>query len=313
MMGHGQSGQGGGPFRPPPNLWFYSLEICDKTTPSMALIHLPRLHAGFIYLVVILASVIFIGISLENEFGPLCLVFISPSLILPSNAYFSLARKADPFAHHDSYLDRGYDITGNEVEKKIMEASFDANVLKLNDDGGITAKLAETDLSATFEDDGFSVKCLSFLPDLIASVKRVALEGTEDVKSKVEGNVDGECIQELDTANTHTDVEVDSDNDYPVISKIEPTKAEAEALSRGLQTTTNEDLEEIREMGTGTYGDVYYRKWKGSDVAIKRIKASCFAGRPSERERLDQIDAGEEDLIVLFGPKRSGRDLASYQ
>jgi predicted Ser/Thr protein kinase len=52
------------------------------------------------------------------------------------------------------------------------------------------------------------------------------------------------------------------------------------------QTIKNDDLEEIRELGSGTYGAVYHGKWKGSDVAIKRIKASCFAGRPSERERL---------------------------
>lgn len=52
------------------------------------------------------------------------------------------------------------------------------------------------------------------------------------------------------------------------------------------QTIKNDDLEEIRELGSGTYGSVYHGKWKGSDVAIKRIKASCFAGRPSERERL---------------------------
>lgn len=52
------------------------------------------------------------------------------------------------------------------------------------------------------------------------------------------------------------------------------------------QTIRNDDLEEIRELGSGTYGAVYHGKWKGSDVAIKRIKASCFAGRPSERARL---------------------------
>lgn len=53
-----------------------------------------------------------------------------------------------------------------------------------------------------------------------------------------------------------------------------------------LKTIRNDDLEEIRELGSGTYGAVFHGKWKGSDVAIKRIKASCFAGRPSERERL---------------------------
>jgi hypothetical protein len=53
-----------------------------------------------------------------------------------------------------------------------------------------------------------------------------------------------------------------------------------------MQTIQNDDLEEIRELGSGTYGAVYHGKWRGCDVAIKRIKASCFDGRPSERERL---------------------------
>lgn len=57
-------------------------------------------------------------------------------------------------------------------------------------------------------------------------------------------------------------------------------------VSGYLQTIKNTDLEEIRELGSGTYGSVYHGKWKGSDVAIKRIKASCFAGKPSERKRL---------------------------
>ncbi|KAJ7540790.1 hypothetical protein O6H91_10G031000 [Diphasiastrum complanatum] len=69
-------------------------------------------------------------------------------------------------------------------------------------------------------------------------------------------------------------------------SRGDAASAEAEAIARGLQTIRNADLEEIRELGSGTFGTVYYGKWRGSDVAIKRIKASCFAGRPAERERL---------------------------
>lgn len=53
-----------------------------------------------------------------------------------------------------------------------------------------------------------------------------------------------------------------------------------------LQTIKNADLEELRELGTGTFGTVYHGKWRGTDVAIKRIKSSCFSGRPSERDRL---------------------------
>ena len=52
------------------------------------------------------------------------------------------------------------------------------------------------------------------------------------------------------------------------------------------QIIENEDLEELRELGSGTFGTVYHGKWRGSDVAIKRIKKSCFTGRSSEQERL---------------------------
>nr|XP_010920603.1 uncharacterized protein LOC105044392 isoform X1 [Elaeis guineensis] len=53
-----------------------------------------------------------------------------------------------------------------------------------------------------------------------------------------------------------------------------------------LQMIKNSDLEEIRELGVGTYGTVFYGKWKGSDVAIKRLKRSCFAGGELGEERM---------------------------
>lgn len=53
-----------------------------------------------------------------------------------------------------------------------------------------------------------------------------------------------------------------------------------------MQTIKNADLEELRELGSGTFGTVYHGKWRGTDVAIKRIKNSCFMGKPSEQERL---------------------------
>ncbi|KAK7313896.1 hypothetical protein VNO77_39101 [Canavalia gladiata] len=53
-----------------------------------------------------------------------------------------------------------------------------------------------------------------------------------------------------------------------------------------VQVIKNEDLEELRELGSGTFGTVYHGKWRGTDVAIKRIKKSCFTGRSSEQERL---------------------------
>ncbi|XP_022153379.1 uncharacterized protein LOC111020890 [Momordica charantia] len=152
------------------------------------------------------------------------------------------------------------------------------------------------------EDPQLSVNRLRFLPELIASVKRAALEVSEDAiieetaLARPDSMEKKETENEPDSLNAHGEPELDTDNDHQS-SRIEPTKAEAEAISRGLQTIKNDDLEEIRELGSGTYGAVYHGKWRGSDVAIKRIKASCFAGRPSERERLI-ADFWKEALIL---------------
>ncbi|WJX13792.1 hypothetical protein P8452_04145 [Trifolium repens] len=62
--------------------------------------------------------------------------------------------------------------------------------------------------------------------------------------------------------------------------------AETDSELYGLQIIENGDLEELHELGSGTFGTVYHGKWRGTDVAIKRIKSSCFAGRLSEQERL---------------------------
>ncbi|KAM5553498.1 hypothetical protein ABKV19_025629 [Rosa sericea] len=62
--------------------------------------------------------------------------------------------------------------------------------------------------------------------------------------------------------------------------------AEMEAGIYGLQIIKNADLEELQELGSGTFGTVYHGKWRGTDVAIKRIKKSCFSDRSSEQERL---------------------------
>ncbi|XVF78019.1 hypothetical protein PTKIN_Ptkin14bG0094500 [Pterospermum kingtungense] len=64
-----------------------------------------------------------------------------------------------------------------------------------------------------------------------------------------------------------------------------------------LQLIKNEDLEELRELGSGTFGTVYHGKWRGSDVAIKRIKKLCFTGRSSEQERLTIEFWREADIL----------------
>ncbi|KAG8639273.1 serine/threonine-protein kinase EDR1-like isoform X4 [Manihot esculenta] len=56
--------------------------------------------------------------------------------------------------------------------------------------------------------------------------------------------------------------------------------------TRELQTIKNSDLEYIKELGSGAYGTVYYGKWKGSSVAIKRLKPSCFTGGSLKEDQL---------------------------
>lgn len=53
-----------------------------------------------------------------------------------------------------------------------------------------------------------------------------------------------------------------------------------------MQIIMNDDLEELKDLGSGTFGTVYYGKWRGTDVAIKRIKNSCFSEKSSEQDRL---------------------------
>ncbi|KAJ7948972.1 Kinase family protein [Quillaja saponaria] len=64
-----------------------------------------------------------------------------------------------------------------------------------------------------------------------------------------------------------------------------------------LQVIRNDDLEELKELGSGTFGTVYHGKWRGTDVAIKRIKKSCFTGRSSEQERLTIEFWREADIL----------------
>ncbi|WOH07148.1 hypothetical protein DCAR_0626577 [Daucus carota subsp. sativus] len=76
---------------------------------------------------------------------------------------------------------------------------------------------------------------------------------------------------------------------------IDPSLGDFDISS--LQIIKNEDLEELRELGAGTFGTVYHGKWRGTDVAIKRIKKSCFAGRSSEQERLTMEFWGEAEIL----------------
>ncbi|TQD95962.1 hypothetical protein C1H46_018449 [Malus baccata] len=101
------------------------------------------------------------------------------------------------------------------------------------------------------------------------------------------GDLISPTATEVESVNEESEYEDDkADEEDKTESFSDAMIAEMEASIYGLQIIKNADLEELRELGSGTYGTVYHGKWRGTDVAIKRIKKSCFAGRSSEQERL---------------------------
>ncbi|KAL4571284.1 hypothetical protein LXL04_018042 [Taraxacum kok-saghyz] len=182
-------------------------------------------------------------------------------------------------------------VSFNTMNRTSIQNVNDTELIKIDGKEG-SDSLKESEKVNSPEKGEVKDEKLTFVSQFVESVKKAALEGSEEVKGKVQEGansvteVKDEHTHEQDIVDAHEDLELGSDTGTESNSKIEPTKAEAEAIARGLQTIKNDDLEEIRQLGSGTYGAVYHGKWKGSDVAIKRIKASCFAGKPSERERM---------------------------
>jgi len=101
------------------------------------------------------------------------------------------------------------------------------------------------------------------------------------------------CLKRHDDANLHVINEEEfatEDHDAAVDWSISDAEiAELEASMYGLQIIKNGDLEELHEFRSETFGTLYlalyYGKWRGTDVAIKRFKKSCFAGGSSEQEK----------------------------
>ncbi|XVE94274.1 hypothetical protein REPUB_Repub01dG0267400 [Reevesia pubescens] len=120
--------------------------------------------------------------------------------------------------------------------------------------------------------------------DLGSDYKKSPLKGDESVRDRPNHKVPESEYEDgkLDIQNTGAPLMDLSLGDFDIST---------------LQIIKNEDLEELKELGSGTFGTVYHGKWRGTDVAIKRIKKSCFTGRSSEQERLTVEFWREADIL----------------
>ncbi|KAG9157508.1 hypothetical protein Leryth_010339 [Lithospermum erythrorhizon] len=120
-------------------------------------------------------------------------------------------------------------------------------------------------------------------------------------------------IQE-NTDVQRTVVQVENEDHFEEVEAVRPEKMDlgsplSEDIGR-LQIIRNTDLEELWELGSGTFGTVYHGKWRGTDVAIKRINDRCFTGKPSEQERMREdfwneaiklADLHHPNVVAFYG------------
>lgn len=114
-------------------------------------------------------------------------------------------------------------------------------------------------------------------------------------------------VQNTDTEMEHSEKYEDLKTKIP--EKINFGFPVSDSIGR-LQIIKNNDLEELRELGSGTFGTVYHGKWRGTDVAIKRINDRCFAGKPSEQDRMREdfwneaiklADLHHPNVVAFYG------------
>ncbi|XWS73027.1 hypothetical protein CRYUN_Cryun02cG0090700 [Craigia yunnanensis] len=150
---------------------------------------------------------------------------------------------------------------------------------------GSAEELIKKELQAVAEGVATSVFQLSTPsnPDIPAEVNASGYEGNQD------------------TDVSTSDIERQHKAKFEEIKTKQPDRTNfgfrvSDGIGR-LQIIKNSDLEELQELGSGTFGTVYHGKWRGTDIAIKRINDRCFAGKPSEQERM--IDDFWNEAIKL--------------
>ncbi|XP_038994979.1 serine/threonine-protein kinase EDR1-like [Hibiscus syriacus] len=128
------------------------------------------------------------------------------------------------------------------------------------------------------------LRAMPAIPGNTVTMREVPLTNLNDEKVVLQGYVHKNSIVEGVIADSEAEVST-ADGRVRDESFKNAVKAEIEANIYGLQVIKNADLEELRVLGSGTFGSVYHGKWRGTDVAIKRIKGSCFSEKSSVQDR----------------------------
>ncbi|PPS11387.1 hypothetical protein GOBAR_AA09257 [Gossypium barbadense] len=185
----------------------------------------------------------------------------------------------DEFVRKDvSLMDQDHLGFSSPLTNIEVGAPIDYSYPPLKSAGGVALAQIKPDIS--FDEDirqeSVSVAATNNL-DIGSEYKKSPLEGDESVRA-------GQSLQVPESEFENTGV--------PLVDHCH-----GEFDISTLQIIKNEDLEELRELGSGTFGTVYHGKWRGTDVAIKRIKKICFTGRSSEQERLTVEFWREADIL----------------
>ncbi|KAM7472982.1 hypothetical protein LguiA_011165 [Lonicera macranthoides] len=144
-----------------------------------------------------------------------------------------------------------------------------------------------------------------------ANVLQSSMPSNPDIDVNLRSGLSFEASQNSSVHDSN--VEMQMGERYEEVTKL-PGKMNigfpvSDGLGR-LQIIKNNDLEELRELGSGTFGTVFHGKWRGSDVAIKRINDRCFAGKPSEQDRMREdfwneaiklADLHHPNVVAFYG------------
>ncbi|XP_043721331.1 uncharacterized protein LOC122668846 [Telopea speciosissima] len=190
----------------------------------------------------------------------------------------------EPFVKRDLLVENPSGNNGESSAKMRLEGVLNQSSGNLNKDlssgnirflKGTVEEQIKQDLQAVAEGVAASVLQSSTHSNPDSSIQ-------ENNKVQAEANRGRELPDGDAEANNRAKVE---DIKPKLSDKTCPVFPISDGIGR-LQIIMNSDLEELRELGSGTFGTVYHGKWRGTDVAIKRINDRCFSGKPSEQERM---------------------------